>query len=156
MSTLDPQLIGWWKVQSIEMPDEVLGIVAGLVGQRVCFSELGRYGVHPDASGYHYRSTVGDPYSQLDIWIPKLEPLTSLCIYVVSGDVLKITVAGRPLGGDSDLIKRPTAMRMDEKRNWVVKTMKRCKPPKHRTTKASTRSGVNLKPCQLIPRDFLK
>jgi hypothetical protein len=155
MSTVDPLLIGWWKVQSIVMPNKTLGLVAGSVGERVCFSELGRYRVYPAKAAEYCRCSVARPYSELDIWIQGLEPLASLCLYTINDDVLKITVAGRPLGGNPDLIKRPSAMRMDEKRNWAFITMKRCEPPKRRTSPASKRSGVNLKPGRLIPRGFL-
>jgi hypothetical protein len=155
MTTLDPQLIGWWKVQSLEMPNKTLQLIGASESERVCFSELGHHIIHGMKGVEYYRCSVAQPYSELDIWIERLETLTSLCLYTINEDILKITVAGRPLGRDPASIKRPTAMRKDEKRNWAIYTMKRCEPPKRRATKAATRSGVKLKPGQLIPRGFL-
>jgi len=155
MPSADPQLVGWWKVESIKMPKKVLGLIAGSPGERVCFSEAGHYYVFPDDDDTErFRTRVAQPYRELDIWIRGLEPLTSLCIYTIDDDVLTITVAGRPLLGNPRKIKRPTEMRMDERLNWAVVEMKRCKPPKRRRPKKG-QTGWKLKPGRLIPDGFL-
>ena len=156
MQSLDPQLVGWWKVQSIEMPEgKTLGLIGGLPGERVSFSEAGHYNVFPDNDGtQRFRCRVAEPYRELDIWIKDLEPLVSLCLYAIDNDVLTITVDGSPLGGDPDYIKRPTKMSMDKRLNWAVITMKRCKPPQGRGKKQTNR-GWKLKRGSLIPEGFL-
>ena len=154
MPSLDAQLVGWWRVQSIEMPEgKTLGLIGGGPGERVSFSKAGHYIVFPDVGGtQRFRCRVAEPYSELDIWIKGLEPLVSLCLYAIENDVLTITVAGLPLGSNGSDIKRPTAMRMDKRRNWAVIKMKRCKPPQPRGKK---RTGWKLKPGSLIPEGFL-
>lgn len=154
MSYTDPQLIGWWKVQSIVMPEgKTLGLIGGLPGERVCFSETGHYNVFPDDDDTQcFRCRNSHPFRELDIWIQGLEPLTSYCVYTIDGDVLKITVAGRPLGGDPKAITRPTDMGMDKQRNWALIEMKRCKAPR---TRGKKQPGWNLKPGRFIPDGFL-
>jgi len=156
MPSPDPQLVGWWKVQTTKMPEgKTLGLIGGSAGDRVCFSEAGHYNIFPAEDGIQrFRCRVAQPYRELDIWIRDLEPLTSLCLYTVDDDVLRITVAGRPLGGNSKKIKRPTEMRMDDQLNWAVIEMKRCKPPKRSGAKR-TQSGWKLRPGRFIPDGFL-
>lgn len=156
MSSLDPQLIGWWKVQSIEMPEgQPLGLIGGLEGDRVSFSKTGRYNVFPDDGGtQRFRTRIAKPHRELDIWIKDLEPLVSLCLYAIEDDVLTITVAGRPLDSDPEDVRRPTSMRMDKRRSWVVFKMKRCNAPQRRGKK-QTAKGLKLKPGSPIPDRFL-
>ena len=159
MPSLDPLLIGWWKVLSTAMPrGKVLGLIGGLPGERVSFSEAGHYNVFPmDSDSQCFRCGIAQPYRELDIWIRGLETLTALCIYTIEDDTLKITVTGRLSGEDATKVKRPTEMRMDELLNWAVIEMKRCQPPKRRvptrtqTTSApttfqqNTQGSINLK-----------
>jgi hypothetical protein len=156
MPFLDPQLVGWWKVQSIEMPEgKTLSLIGGLPGERVSFSETGHYNIYPDDAGtQRFRCRVMEPYCELDIWIKDLDRLISLCIYAIDKDVLTITVAGRPLGSKPDGIKRPTKMLMDERLNWAIIKMKRCKPPQRRGRKQAG-TALKLKPGSLIPEGFL-
>jgi hypothetical protein len=129
--SVDPRLVGWWEVQSIEMPQgKALKLIPGSPGQKVWFSESGHYNVLPNNDDTtSYRCVVAQPYGELDIWIKGLERLPSPCLYKVDDTVLKIAVAGRPLGFDQAL-KRPSAMRMDEEQNWALITMKRSAQPK--------------------------
>lgn len=152
----DPQLVGWWKVQSIAMPEgKTLGLIGGLPGERVYFSEAGHYKVFPGDDGIQqFRCRLAQPYRELDIWIRGLEPFTSLCLYTIDEEFLRITVAGHPLGVNANKIKRPTEMRMNQRRNWALISMKRCKPPK-RQGSTRTRTGWRLKPGRLIPDGFL-
>lgn len=128
---MDEQLIGWWKVQSISMPErKVLSLIGGLPGERVGFSDSGHYLIGPQAGNAQlYRTAPSEPYPHLDIWIQGLESLTSLCIYSIEAHQLTITVAGRP-SRYTQAILRPSEMRMDELLNWAVVEMVRCRPPR--------------------------
>ena len=139
------------------MPEgKALGLIGGSPGKRVCFSEAGHYNIFPDDDDtQRFLSRVAQPYRELDIWIRGLEPLTSLCLYTIDDNVLRITVAGRPLGGNPKNIRRPIEMRMDEQLNWAVIIMKRCKPPKRRGSK-SGQPGWKLKPGRFVPDGFLE
>ena len=157
MSSFDSQLVGWWKVQSIEMiAGKTLALFGGLPGDRVCFSDDGHYCVFPDDSDLQcYRCVVAQPYSELDIWMHGLEIFTSLCLYTVDDDLLRITVAGRPDGCRPQSIKRPTAMGSNDSLYWALIIMKRTKPPKKKTAASSAKHGWKLKPGRFIPECFL-
>jgi len=150
---MNNQLVGWWRVQSIVMPEgKTLSLIGGLPGETVCFTESGHYCIHPDIDEtQHYRSSECTPYSHLDVWIQDLEPLTSCCIYEIENNSLRIAVAGRPLGNRRG-IERPTELRMDEQLNWAVIEMLRCDPPKKRRSK---KAGLNLEHGKFIPEGFL-
>jgi hypothetical protein len=134
-SVLDPDLVGWWKVRAIAMPEgKVLGLIGGLPGERVQFTKFGTYKVYPSRSGSLFRCRPAEPFGALDIWIEHLESLMSLCIYSIDDDLLHITVAAH-VSLEKTPPRRPTAMRRDDKRNWVTIEMERCKSPVRQAAK---------------------
>jgi hypothetical protein len=134
MPKVDPELIGWWDTVSFQMaPIRTLALIGGIPG-KVCFSESGDLLSGPSyGKGVRFSCAVAQPYSELNVWICGHERFPTLCIYSIAENTLKITVAGCPLGVDSRTIKRPSAMRMNGKRNWVLATLIRCEPPRKKS-----------------------
>jgi hypothetical protein len=111
-------LHGFWQVAHVDMvSDRAVSSVAGTPGELVEFRTDGRYVVwgdpaEPEPLRYVLRLLDTEPPS-LDIGMAGLPK--SQCIYCVAGDELRLCVAG-------DHGPRPTDIRRDDTRLWLVKT----------------------------------
>jgi hypothetical protein len=123
---MDKQLLGFWRIRALDMvEDRAVRLIGGLPDQIVEFTAKGEYVQWADPrrpARSRCRSFTRKGIQALDVWIERLEALTTHCIYQVDGSNLQICIAG-------DSGSRPKEIRQDDERLWCVLSCERSEPP---------------------------
>jgi hypothetical protein len=146
---MDPALVGWYRVKGFDMVvGRTVSLIGGLPGERVEFTEDGRYRVWElrDLAGdSRYAAWPQKKPAEMDVWIPGMD-VVSRCAYELAGKELRVCV-----GGDHG--PRPTEIRRDDERLWCVIRFERCKAPRAGKAKPAK---PTVEPGSFIPTAWKK